>query len=151
MGFAATLQTTFQPKTNLQQHCKLLFSQKQTCSSTANYFSAKNKLAAALQTTFRQKTNLQQHCKLLFITKQTCSNTANHFSTKNRLAAALQITYQWKATFIFSIKTRSMSHFIDHPTISFQISSETRLARRCMQGLSIHIKKSAIPYLYLSF
>ncbi len=80
MGFAATLQTTFQPKTNLQQHCKLLFSQKQTCSSTANYFSAKNKLAAALQTTFQpknklaaalqttfhHKTNLQQHCKPLF-------------------------------------------------------------------------------------
>ena len=33
-----------------------------------------------------------------------------------------------------------MSRFIDHPTISFQISSETRLARRYKQGLSIYIK-----------
>ena len=69
MGFAATLQTTFQPKTNLQQHCKLLFSQKQTCSSTANYFSAK---------------------------KQTCSSTANYFSSQNKLAATLQTTFQLK-------------------------------------------------------
>ena len=60
---AATLQTTFQPKTNLQQHCKPLSSQKQTCSSTANYFSSQNKLAATLQTTFQLKTGLQQRCK----------------------------------------------------------------------------------------
>lgn len=107
------------------------------CSNTANYFSAKNKLAATLQTTFQSKTNLQQHCKLLFSQKQACSSAANHMSMESNI--------------YFSIKTRSMSCFIDHPTISFQISSETRLARRCMQGLSIHIKKSAIPYLYLSF
>ena len=60
---AAALQTTFQLKTNLQQHSKPLFSQKQACSNTANYFSAQNKLAATLQTTFQLKTGLQQRCK----------------------------------------------------------------------------------------
>ena len=66
MEFAATLQTTFQPKINLQQRYKPLFNPKQTCSNTANYFSIQNKLAATLQTTFHPKTNLQQHCKPLF-------------------------------------------------------------------------------------
>ena len=66
------------------------------CSNTANYFSAKNKLAATLQTTFQSKTNLQQHCKPLFIQKQTCSSTANHFSSKNKLAAVLQTTFHPK-------------------------------------------------------
>ena len=106
MGFAATLQTTFQPKISLQQRFKPLFSQKQTYSNTTNHFSAKNKLAAALQTTFSSQKNLQQHCKPLFIQKQTCSNTANHFSSKNKLAATLQTTFQLKT----GLQQRCKSH-----------------------------------------
>ena len=88
-----------QSKWDLQQHCKLLFNQKQTCSSTANYFSAKNKLAAALQTTFQPKTNLQQHCKLLFSQKaknKLAAALQTTFQPKNKLAAALQTTFHHK-------------------------------------------------------